>query len=128
MPEEHMVSLWAGRADSSQAFKAFLLTGYTEDGDYIPSPFVRDFGIKYYDEDFREAQYYEKPSRSLRALLNGYSRDYMIIPKFIQLFGEFFPDDVNAVVVWYRFNYHGRVIINADATVKMRYMGAVPLD
>lgn len=128
MQEEGAVSLWIGQADSPDALDAYMQTGYSEDGDLIPSPFARDFGIRYYDEDFREAQHYEKPSRSIRDLLRGYSYDDVVIPKFIQLLGESFPEEVNVVVMLYNFKYVGSVQENTGEGVKLRYMGTITLD
>jgi hypothetical protein len=128
MQEEGVVSLWIGHADSSDALDAYLLTGYSEDGDFIPSPFARDFGIGYHDEDFREAQHYENPSRFVRVLLRGYSYDNVIIPKFIQLLGELLPEEVNAIVLLYNFKHDASVETNAGGAVRLRYMGAVTLN
>jgi len=127
MQEEGVVSLWIGQADSSDALDAYMQTGYSDDGDFIPSPFAKDFGIRYYDEDFREAQHYEKPSRSVRELLRGYSYDDVVIPKFVQLLGESFPEEVNAVVMLYNFKHDGNVQANTGGAVKLRYMGAITL-
>ena len=127
MQEKGVVSLWVGQADSPDALDAYLLVDYSEDGDLIQSPFARDFGIRYYDEDFREAQHYEKPSRSVRDLLKGYSYDSVIIPKFVELLGESFPDDVTAVILLYNFKHDTRVESYDGGAVRLRYMGAVAL-
>jgi hypothetical protein len=127
MRDEGVVSLWVGESDSPDALDAYLQVGYSEDGDFIPSPFARDFGIRYYDEDFREAQHYEEPSRSVRDLLKGYSYDSVIIPKFVQLLGDSFPVDVNAVILLYNFKHDSGVEANDGGPVRLRYMGAVTL-
>jgi hypothetical protein len=127
MQAEGVISLWAGQADSAHALDAYLQVGYSDDGDLIPSRFARDFGIRYYDEDFREARHYEKPSRSIRQLLKGYSYDSVIIPKFVQLLGELVPDDTNAVVLLYNFKHEAAIGAKDDGEVRLRYMGAVML-
>lgn len=127
MQAQGAVSLWVGQADTSGALDAYLQVGYSDDGDFIPSPFARDFGIRYYDEDFREAQHYERPSRSVRNLLKGYSYDSVIIREFVQLFGELFPVDVNAVILLYNFRHDTGVEANDAGAVRLRYMGAITL-
>ncbi len=128
MREEEMVSLWVGHVESSNALDAYMVVGYSEDGDFIPSPFAKDFGIGYYDDDFREAQYYQNPSRSVRDLLRGYSYNNMIIPKFVQLLGELLPEEVNAVVLLYNFKHDNGVVANAGETVRLRYVGTVSFE
>lgn len=128
MREEGAVSLWVGHADSEEALDAYLLTRYSEDGDLIPSPFASDFGTGYYDEDFREGQYYETPSRSIPELLRGFSYDDVIVPKFVQLLGELLSEEVNAVVCLYNFHHEGRLEpATGGGAVRLRYMGAVTL-
>jgi hypothetical protein len=127
MQEEGVVSLWVGHVNSEEALDAYLLTRYSEDGDLIPSPFARDFRTGYYDEDFREAQYYESPSRSIRELLRGFSYDDVIIPKFVQLFGELLAEEVNAVVCLYNFRHEGGVEPATGGAARLQYMGAITL-
>jgi hypothetical protein len=127
MREEGAVSLWVGQADSEESLDAYLLTRYSDDGDLIPSPFARDFSTGYYDEDFREAQYYESPSRSILELLRGFSYDDVIIPKFVQLLGELLAEEVNAVVCLYNFRHEGSVEPATGGAVRLRYMGAITL-
>jgi hypothetical protein len=127
MQTEGVVSLWVGQADSADALDAYLQVGYSEDGDFIPSAFARDFGIGHYDEDFREAQQYAEPSRSVPDLLKGYSYDSVIIPKFVQLLGRSFPVDVNAVILLYNFKHDSGVEANDGGPVRLKYMGGVTL-
>ena len=128
MHQEGMVSLWVGHADSTSDLEDYLKMAYTEDGDVIPSPFARDFRIEHYDEDFREAQHYDKPSQSVSGLLRGYSYDNVIIPKFIQLLGDTLPMPVNAIVLLYNFKYEGEVESTASGPVTLRFMGVVSME
>lgn len=128
MREDRVVSLWVGQANSPDALDQYLQTGYTEDGDFIPSQFARDFGIRFYDEDFREAQYFEAPSQSVQSVLKGFSYDDVIVPRFTHLCGELFSEPVNAVLLLYNFEYKGEVDANAGGAVSMRYVGSVTMD
>lgn len=128
MQQEGMVSLWAGHADSASALEDYLKTSYSEDGDLIPSSLANDFGISYYDEDFREARHYDKPLQSISDLLRDYSYDNMVIPKFVQLLGESLPMAVNAVVLLYNYKHDSEVEVNASGPVTLRFMGTVSME
>jgi hypothetical protein len=128
MKEDGVVSLWVGEAGSRDALDKYLQTGYSEEGDFIPSPFARDFSMHYYDEDLREARYYEEPSKTVADMLKGYSYENVIVPRFVGLCGESFPEPVNAVVLLYNFKYEGGVKTSVGSTVRLRYIGSVTLD
>ncbi len=128
MREDGVVSLWVGQADSPNAFDEYLQASYSADGDLIPSQFSMDFIISYYDDDFRESQYVEIASKSVRDLLKGHSYDDSIIDKFVHAFGESFPEPINAVLVLYNFRYGRSVEANTGGAVRMHYVGSVTLD
>lgn len=88
MEKEGFVSLFVGNLSSYEELQNYVLVRYTEDGEAIPSEFERDFNIDYYNEDFREVEFYDEPSDDLRVLLKGFSYDEEIIPKFIEICGE----------------------------------------
>src|SRR5258708_5503989 len=119
------VSLWAGRADSASSLDEYMNVVYSEDGDLIPSAFAHDFAIKSYDEDFREAQFWEVPSRKVRDLLTGHSYDTEIIPAFVKICGESLSTEVNAVVLLYNFEFNEGPKDNAGDNVRLRYLGTV---
>ena len=119
------VSLWMGRADSATSLDEYLKVGFSGDGDLIPSTFSKNFGIKSYDDDFREARVFDVPSRSLLDLLTGFSYDDLIIPKFIKLCGPSLSADANAVILLYNFDYTEGHQENADGLVKVRYLGTI---
>jgi Immunity protein 22 len=125
MSDEDTVSLWVGHADTPRILERYLADKYSEDGDSIPSPFSKDFGISWFDEDFREAHVLEEPSRFLRDLLTDNSYDDVILPRFIRMIGETLPEEANAVILLYRFKYDESVKTSARRTVQMRYVGSV---
>jgi hypothetical protein len=127
MRKDGVVSLCVGRADSSTDLDAYLGVSYSEDGDYIPSLFAIDFGIGYYDEDFREARYFEKPLHSVRDLLQDFSYASKIIPRFEQIAGSYCEGSIDAIVLLYNFNYGGPIRAIAEGPVQLQYMGAVSL-
>ncbi|MDQ3036190.1 MAG: immunity 22 family protein [Myxococcota bacterium] len=99
------MSLWAGTAASEDAFELVLEVGFSEDGDFLGSPFSRAFGIDYYDEGLREAEYFQEPSDRLEVLLDGVSYQNVVLPRLReegQLSGP-----VNCVVLLYDQRHDG---------------------
>jgi hypothetical protein len=128
MIEDKAVSLWVGHADSSESLRAYLRATYSEDGDFIQSPFARDFGIRYYDEDFAEAEYFEEATDSLRLLLRGYSYEHMIVQKFVCLCGETLPEPANVAILLYRFAYSRLIVFASHEAITLKFMGSAVLD
>lgn len=121
MEKEGFVSLFIGNSKSYKDLQNYILNSYTEDGDLLPSEFEKDFNIDYYNEDFREVEFYDEPSNDLRVLLEGFSYDEEIIPKFIELCGERLNQEVNSVILLYNFQYNGHV----NEKNQFRFLGTV---
>ncbi|MGX9706933.1 immunity protein 22 of polymorphic toxin system [Laceyella sediminis] len=121
MKKEGFVSLFIGNSDSYEELQKYVLVSYTEDGDAIPSKFEKDFGIEYYDEDFREVEFYSQSSNDLRVLLEGFSYDEEIAPEFIDICGERLDQEVNSVILLYNFQYDRKV----DKTNQFKFLGTV---
>ncbi|WNF34865.1 immunity 22 family protein [Aeribacillus composti] len=92
-----------------------------EDGDLLPSEFEKDFNIDYYNEDFRKVEFYDEPSNDCRVLLEGFSYDEEIIPKFIEFCGDCLNQEANSVLLLYNFQYNG----NINEKHQFRFLGAV---
>ncbi|MGM0901134.1 MAG: immunity 22 family protein [Bacillota bacterium] len=95
---------------------------YTEDGDAIPSKFEKDFNIDYFDEDFREAAYFDEELNTLPMLLEGCSYDDIVISKFVETKGETLNDSMNSIILLYNFKYTEKVHKNWG---HMKYIGNV---
>jgi hypothetical protein len=121
MEKEGVVSLFIGNSNSYEELQNYICVRYTEDGDAIPSEFEKDFNIDYYNEDFREVEFYDESSDDLRVNLEGFSYDEEIIPKFIEICGERLNQEVNSVILLYDFQYHGHV----NGTNQFRFLGTV---
>jgi hypothetical protein len=121
MEKEGFVSLFIGNSKSYKDLRNYILNSYTEDGDLLPSEFEKDFNIDYYNEDFREVEYYDEPSNDLRVLLEGFSYDEEIISKFIELCGERLNQEANTVILLYDFQYNG----NVNEKNQFRFLGTV---
>lgn len=105
MQRENFVSLWLGNMKSMRIMEKYLKIKYSQDGDFIPSEFAEDFNIRRYDDDFREAEFYEKPSKNIYVLLEGFSYDKLIIEYLKGLFGEDLDKEYNTVILLYNFEY-----------------------
>lgn len=125
MEQEGFVSLWVGNVQSSEEMDRLLTVSYSDEGDFIPSIFAKHFEVRRYDDAVREAEYYEEASNDLNQLLEGFSYDDEITPKFNTLVQEELPNDINAVILLYNFKYTGEIV---EATIQsnyLRYFGTV---
>ena len=120
------VSLWVGQARSEAALAAYA--DY-DNSSSAGSTLAGDFGTGRYDHDFLEAETVA-PTRSLSTLLRGCSYDAIIIPKVIELCGDVLPEEVNAFVLLYNFQYHGSpgTRSNSNGPVQLRYMGSIQVE
>ncbi|MGE7586731.1 immunity 22 family protein [Peribacillus sp. NPDC101480] len=125
MQKEGFVSFWVGNINTSEELDNLLEISYTEDGDFIPTMFARSFGIDRYDDAVREADFYDEADNSLSRLLEGFSYDDDIIPKFSSLCGAQLPRQYNVVILLYNFKYEG---IKKKTTINnsnLEFLGAV---
>ncbi|MEK4066237.1 immunity 22 family protein [Peribacillus sp. FSL R5-0717] len=125
MQKEGFVSFWVGNINTSEELDNLLEISYTEDGDFVPSMFARSFGIDRYDDAVREADFYDEADNSLSRLLEGFSYDEDIIPKFSSLCGAQLPSQYNVVILLYNFKYEG---IKKKTTINnsnLEFLGAV---
>jgi|GEM_PF-1646603 len=106
MRKNDIVSLWLANVDDADKLKKFTDVSYTEDCDYIPSIFSDLFELEYYDEDFSDVGYVGNKD-CVTELLNGFSYDYAIIPKFKKIVekNNICAGDFNSVIVLYNFEY-----------------------
>lgn len=122
MEEEGTVSLWLGTATSRGALEEAMEVTFSEDGDFLGSPFSRAFGIEYYDEGLREAEYFDQPSGNLEALLKGASYDNVIIERFHKLGtpqGRF-----NCAVLLHNYRHNGRQDWKTDK-IHLEFAGSI---
>ncbi|TVX94887.1 immunity 22 family protein [Cohnella terricola] len=125
METEGNVSLWIGNIQSAEDLDRLLAVSYSDEGDFIPSIFAEHFEIHRYDDEVREAEYYEEASNDLNQLLEGFSYDDEIVPRFDTLVQEELPNDINAVVLLYNFKYTGKIIEATIQSTYLRFLGTV---
>jgi hypothetical protein len=122
MERSGMVSLWLGSAPSKEALDAYLKYGFTPDGDYIPSAFMNDFEMRFYETALYEATFLPQPMQSIEELLRRNSDAKIIIPRFIGLLGNELKYPVNAKVLLYDFDYTGKGSSSGGA-VRLSFVG-----
>src|SRR5260221_1475154 len=117
------VSLWVGVSPSRDALENYVELDYSTGDMSRLSQLADDFGTGYYDEDFVDISFHEKATRSLSDLLHRCSYASLIIPKFVELCGEFLPTEVNSAVLFYDFRHYRRPGPGADAggPVRLQY-------
>jgi hypothetical protein len=124
MEELGIVSLWLGEVDASESLEQFVNTNYSEDGDFENSDFGRAFRISFYDEDFLEAEFFERSYTSISELLQDSSYEEILIPKFSAI-NEPLVQAFNSIILVYNFRYSGTVEEWRQASIYFRFFGSV---
>ena len=96
---ENKVSIWFGNFETEDKFFDFIKKDYDEDGNSIPSSFMRVFEIGFFDEDFQEA-FYENPMDE--SSFEDVSYYEMFSDKVKVDFSKY-----NCAILLYKFNYTG---------------------
>jgi hypothetical protein len=120
--DERVVYAWIGEFDSEVDFERYIEQSYTEDGDSIPSQFMRDVGLDWYDDDFQEFEYHSA-RRSIRIALSGHSYSESFAPLLIQRATELGIESVGAVFLLYELD-NPPIPPSQDAPI--RYIGSFP--
>ncbi|AFH64810.1 immunity 22 family protein [Paenibacillus caseinilyticus] len=126
LTDESRVSLWLGSWSSEEAAQAYVEGSYTEDGDYVPSPFERDFAFRY-DPDFIELNFKETPAADWESLLQGHSYDEEIIPAFMEEIGPL-SRSFNTVILVYNLAYDAEHLRSGTAAGELEYIGQAAYD
>lgn len=124
MERKGKVSLWLGKADSLDRLEEYLKVSFSTDGEWRGSEFTSDYQIEFFDSDFREAEVVN-PSSELELLLEGFSYDDSVIPRFKELVTNEIPGGTNAVVLLYNFEYEGRIKNSSNPGVSLEFIGCV---
>ncbi|NFG22865.1 hypothetical protein FDF11_06910 [Clostridium botulinum] len=107
MKKENIVSLWLGNFTDVKKFEEFMEIKYTDAGNSIASKFKKNFRIQYYNIDFSETDWIEQGLKDFQELLQGFSSDYDIIPKFNEKYNDKLNKEYNSIVLLYDFQYDG---------------------
>ncbi|OWP59508.1 immunity 22 family protein [Bacillus velezensis] len=128
MERQNYVSLWIGSIKDDESLSKYVELVYNEDeGDFLPSQFLIDFDIDIddLDEDFIEKVAHENNHNNLPALIDGCSYDSVILHRFEDMVGITLPDQINATVLLYNFEYDGREKEINEKNYSFKFIGAV---
>ncbi|GJJ24853.1 immunity 22 family protein [Bacillus velezensis] len=128
MERQNYVSLWIGSIKDNESLSKYVELVYNEDeGDFLPSQFLIDFDIDIddLDEDFIEKVAHENNRNNLPALIDGCSYDSVILPRFENMVGIALPEQINAAVLLYNFEYDGREKEITAKNYSFKFIGAV---
>ena len=118
------VSLWLAKVSDQESLNIFLETAYLEDETYQNSIFGNYFETGYYNESFREADILEKYSNNLGYLIEGFSYDEVIIPRFRKIVLEL-DNNFNTVIMLYNYHYHGRLKVYSSQYIYCQFLSCV---
>ncbi|WP_203362058.1 immunity 22 family protein [Bacillus sp. REN10] len=129
MEENHMVSIWIGRVEDEEKVDKLMEYAYDEEGEAIPSEFLRISGIDdaYIDEDFVEVSF-QAFTQSLASLLEEHSYSDIFLPKLLQRFDDQLTESVNMALLIYHFEFNGAVSEVMLDGIQLFYLGAFPFE
>lgn len=127
MEKQGYVSLWVGNCKSNKDLDNYVEILYTEDGDCIPSQFLNDFKIDMieFNEDFIEVDCGESTKTELKEILEDFSYDNVIIPRFCDLNGTSVTQEINSVILLYNFKYCEAIKEVNNEKIEFKYLGTV---
>ncbi|MDM5186409.1 immunity 22 family protein [Bacillus sp. DX4.1] len=111
MENPGVMSLWLGNFKSKEMLQKYVEIKFDEQGDRIPSQFMRDFHIDFidYNEDLLERTFIDISTASLQLLLEGASYNEIVVSQFIEHYGEHMLESYNAVIRVYDFEHNEAV-------------------
>ena len=123
METENTVSIWIGNfADQSQ-LDHYLQIHYDEDGEAVPSQFLIENGIDLddIDDDWLEAQLYDRNHSNLEQMLKGASYEQTILRNLIgEGINAVIPQS-NTIILLYNYHYSPNVVARENT----RFIGTV---
>ena len=125
MEENGVVSLWLGEAESEDLFWCSLDVAFSDDGDFLGSSFSRAFGVDYYDDALREAEYVGERAASLRSLLAQASYGDTIDFRFEMAAIEL-GKQANCLVLLFDYRHRPPPAEAVVPGVRFRFAGVVP--
>lgn len=148
--QEGWVSVWVGSFPDYETLDRYLSTAYIEDEAAVEALFLPenrdrpfeeelrehfngesfcrfeyDFGLTF-DEDFREAQVLEAPTRELEQLI-PFSESTGFVPLIRERYGDSLPA-CNAAVALYNLRYTGGVAETEHDGCSLRFLGSFPCE
>ena len=122
------VSIWIGLMDSVEELKKYLLKFSDDEGEFIDSEFEKDFNIQFDNQDIKEINFLEKPTKSFSTMVSRHSHGESIISNYMEKFHDDLEKNYNFIILVYEFKYMGLVkkVDNNDKFV--RFIGNFEYD
>jgi hypothetical protein len=120
--QPNRVLAWLGIFESESAFERYVEERYTDDGDAIPSGFIRDIGIEWFDHDFQEFEFHDPPLLISEAV-NGHSYSASFAPSLIAAARAKGYDKVQAIFLLYDLEQEPK---SPSRESPVRFIGAFP--
>ena len=123
METENTVSIWIGNFTDQSQLDHYLQIIYDEDGEAVPSQFLMENGIDLddIDDDWLEAQLYDRNHSNLEQMLKGASYEQTILRNLI---GEGINTAIppsNTIILLYNYDCSS----NKKVTDNTRFIGTV---
>ncbi len=106
---EGFVSFWLGYLKSEELLEELMQEDYSDDGDKIFSDFSKFFKTGRYDEDFREARYFQNGINSIAEALDSFSYSGEFISDLIDKVNNEIVENYNVIILLYNFKYTGEI-------------------
>lgn len=116
MEEEGTVSVWLGQAPSAATFWSALQATFSEDGDFIGSDFSRAFGIDYYDDALREAEFFDSPRSTIDQIVVGASYEEALLPR-LEMLNASISSETNCMILLYNYRHDGPHVMRFSGMV-----------
>lgn len=142
--EENNAYLWVGTFENEELAVGYLEVptidcdfdcNNSEGGKGCDDPkvttFEKNFGIKYMDTDFMEYEYTDEMKKSIKELLEGFSWDNQLIPKFEELLKDTKDIQGNVLVLVsdiIEFEYDETTVSDKGDGYSIQYLGKVSFD
>jgi predicted adenine nucleotide alpha hydrolase (AANH) superfamily ATPase len=87
------------------------------------SEFTKSFGIDFYDENFKESEFFEESKNSLELLFKGFSCESIIIPRFNETV-ESIKENFDVVILLCNFRYIPTIFECQSREVYFKFIGS----
>ena len=126
--EYQVVDIWVGHFPSETAFDEYFSEDYEKEDDDAPiSQFGADMDASFYDHDFFESAYYEKPSEDLKALLKDHSFSSSYTPQAVAAYQKLNPGAINTVILMWGKEIEDPQSVQGDGYA-LHYLGRFDCD
>ena len=123
------VSFWIGNLESGNNLEKLMEENYSDDGDKIFSDFSKLFKTGRYDDDFREACFFENGINNIADALVSFSYSEEFVSSFADITKNELGKNYNTIILLYNFQYgEKRREISSDKFGFLKFIGFTRYD